>query len=317
MPSLLPDGPIDTLGYLDALQAIPQGIEDALAAAPVHELVPATAVDHVVVVTDRAFVSAAEAVVAFAEPVSQIPVSAVGVGALPAHVGPRTLVLALGAADSAPAVAAAERGAHVVPIAAGGVPVARLEAVPLAVRALLVLEQLGLLAEVAESAAAAVTQLRDRIGKDLAGSGTGAKLARRVGRTLPIVHGIDAVGGSAARAWSRQVNQAAKVASFASSLDEVETSELAGWGQHGDMTRQVFTLLVLRHDHEPDDADERLRRAETLIDEVVHERHVVEAAGDGSLAQLLDLIVQGDLFAFHLAHELEIDPGPVAVWSEA
>ena len=125
------------------------------------------------------------------------------------------------------------------------------------------------------------------------------------------------MGGSAARAWSRQVNQAAKVASFASSLDEVETSELAGWGQHGDMTRQVFTLLVLRHDHEPDDADERLRRAETLIDEVVHERHVVEAAGDGSLAQLLDLIVQGDLFAFHLAHELEIDPGPVAVWSEA
>ena len=83
------------------------------------------------------------------------------------------------------------------------------------------------------------------------------------------------------------------------------------------MTRQVFTLLVLRHDHEPSDVDARLQQVEVLIDEVVHERHVIEAEGDGMLAQLLDLVVQGDLFAFHLAHELEIDPGPVAVWSEA
>ena len=317
MPSLLPDGPIDTLGYLDALEAIPQLIEDVLDAGPVHDLVPVTEVDHVVLVTDRAFVLAAEVVAAIASPVSQTPVTVVGVGAMPAHVGPRTLVLDLGAAGSVRAEVARDRGARVVPIVPHGSPVPRLEAVPLAVRALLVLEQLGLLAEVAESAAAAVAQLRDRIGKDLAGSGSGPKLARRVGRTLPIVHGSDVVGGAAARAWARQANQAAKVASFGSTLDEVETSELAGWGQHGDMTRQVFTLLVLRHDHESADVDTRLRRVEALIDEVVHERHVVEAAGEGSLAQLLDLIVQGDLFAFHLAHELEIDPGPVAVWSEA
>lgn len=317
MPSLLPDGPIDTLGYLDAIQAIPPDIEAALDAGPVDGLVPVTEIDHVVVVNDRAFVSAAEVVEAIAAPVSRTPVSVVGVGALPAHVGPRTLVLDLGAAGSARAEAAEARGAHVVPIVAEGRSIRRLEAVPLAVRALLVLEQLGLLAEITESASAAVAQLRDRIGKDLAGSGSGPKLARRVGRTLPIVHGSDLVGGAAARSWARQVNQAAKVASFGSTLDEVETAELAGWGQHGDMTRQVFTLLVLRHDHESADVDDRLRRVEALIDEVVHERHVVEAAGDGSLAQLLDLIVQGDLFAFHLAHELEIDPGPVAVWSEA
>ena len=317
MPPLLPDGPIDTLGYLDALQAIPQQIEAALDAGPVDGLVPATEIDHVVLVADRAFVLATEVVAAIAAPVAQMPVVSVGVGALPAHVGPRTLVLDLGAAGSARSQVAAERGAHVVPVVAQGASVARLEAVPVAVRALSVLEQLGLLAAVSESATAAAGQARDRIGKDLAGGGEGARLARRVGRTLPIVHGSDVVGAVAARAWSRQVNQAAKVASFGSSLDEVETSELAGWGQHGDMTRQVFTLLVLRHDHEPADVDARLRRVETLVDEVVHERHVVEAEGDGSLAQLVDLIVQGDLFAFHLAHELEIDPGPVAVWSEA
>lgn len=317
MPSLLPDGPIDTLGYLDALQAIPQHIEDALDAGPVGDLPAATEVDEVAIVTDRAFVLAADVVAATAAPVSQIPVSAVGIGALPAHVGPRSLVLDIGPSGVDRVGAARDRGAHVVPIVPDGAPVARLEALPLAVRALSLLEQLGVLAEVAESAAAAVTQLRDRIGKDLAGAGDGPRLARRVGRTLPIVHGSDVIGGVAARAWARQVNQAAKVASFGSSLDEVETSELAGWGQHGDMTRQVFTLVVLRHDHESADVDDRLARVEALIDEVVHERHVVEADGDGSLAQLFDLILQGDLFAFHLAHELEIDPGPVAVWSEA
>jgi glucose/mannose-6-phosphate isomerase len=249
--------------------------------------------------------------------VAQIPVLAAGAGPLPAFVGPRSLVVVLGSATSVVALAAAERGAEVVVLDQPGAGVPRLDAIPLALRTLVVLEQLGLVAEVEESASAAVRQLRDRIGKAVAEPGAAAALARRIGRTLPIVYEVGSLGGAAARAWSRQTNQAAKVASFANSLPEVETAELAGWGQHGDMTRQVFSLVVLRHDHEPADAADRLGRVETLVDEVVHERHVVEAEGNGSLAQLLDLVVQGDLFAYHLAHELEIDPGPVAVWSEA
>lgn len=315
MPSLLPDGPIDTLGYLDAVSALPQRLDDVLAEGPVSGLVAATAIDHVVVTTATPFVSAAELVAVIAGPVSQIPVIPIGVGPLPAYVGPRSLVVALG--DVPPGVR--DRGAEVVrfdPPQGGGVgDVVRLDAVPLAVEALLALEQLGLVAEIGESVAAAATQVRERVGKEHSAPSDAAALARRIGRTLPIVYGVDALGGVAARAWSRQVNQAAKVASFAGSLPDVETAELAGWGQHGDMTRQVFSLIVLRHDHEPPGTGERLAKAEALLDEVVHERHVVEAEGDGSLAQLVDLVVQADLFAFHLAHELEIDPGPVAVWS--
>ena len=49
------------------------------------------------------------------------------------------------------------------------------------------------------------------------------------------------------------------------------------------------------------------------MEEVVAARHEVRAEGDGPLAQLLDLVLVGDLVSWHLAQENEIDPGPVAV----
>ena len=124
----------------------------------------------------------------------------------------------------------------------------------------------------------------------------------------------------AARHWKRQVNLSAKAAAFADALPGLADAEISGWGQHGDMTRQVFSLVTLRHDHEPASAAGAMAVVDELVDEVVHERHEVRAEGDGPLAQVLDLVFQGDLVSWHLAQELEIDPGPTAatsaVWSE-
>ena len=181
------------------------------------------------------------------------------------------------------------------------------------VRVLGVLEQLGHFAELGPAGAAASSQLERRVAELGTTKDGSAGLARRVGRTLPIVYGTDALGRAVADRWKHQVNTGAKAASFASSLSEVVDDEIAGWGQHGDMTRQVFSLVVLRHDHDTDGTDHQLARVVELVDEVVHERHEVAAGGDGSLAQALDLVLVGDCFAYHLAHELEIDPGPVAV----
>jgi len=50
-----------------------------------------------------------------------------------------------------------------------------------------------------------------------------------------------------------------------------------------------------------------------MLEEVVHARHEVQAEGDGPLAQLLDLVLVGDLMTWHLAQENEIDPGPRGV----
>jgi len=37
----------------------------------------------------------------------------------------------------------------------------------------------------------------------------------------------------------------------------------------------------------------------------------VRAGGDGPLAQLFDLVLQGDVVSLHLAAELGVDPGPI------
>ena len=54
----------------------------------------------------------------------------------------------------------------------------------------------------------------------------------------------------AATRWKTQVNENAKVPAFANAMPELCHNEICGWGQHGDLTRQVFQLVLLRHDDE-------------------------------------------------------------------
>ncbi len=314
----MPDGPIDTLGFLDAVLGMPEQVEAAAAGGPIEGLPPSTDVDHVVITAGAGLAPLGALVSVLSSSVASVPVLEVA-GALPAYVGPRSLVLAVG--DDIPSAhgpdAAAATGATVVRIAVDHVD--ELQRTGLAgalVSVLRALEQLGHHADVESSASAAVDQLCRRRDELTGSDGPAARLARRVGRTLPLVYGGDPVTGAVAARWKQQVNLGAKAASFANSLPELGDAELAGWGQHGDMTRQVFSLVVLRHDHEPDGTDARMARVYDMLDEVVHERHVVDAEGQGALAQVLDLAFYGDVFSHHLAQELEIDPGPVAVWSE-
>ncbi|MDE0804544.1 MAG: hypothetical protein OSA99_14635 [Acidimicrobiales bacterium] len=314
MPSPLPDGPIDTLGFLDAVLAGPDSLAVA-SADPVDGLPAATAIDHVVISAGTGLAPVGALASSLVASTATVPVVDVDAG-LPAFVGPRSLVLVVGdgVPDGRGIVAAGSTGAHAVEIPVEHVDGLQRTAVPTAlVMVLRVLEQLGHHAEVESSVAAAVAQL-DRRRTELTGtSSPAARLARRVGRTLPLVYGSDPVTGAIAQRWKQQVNLGAKTASFANALPGLGADELAGWGQHGDMTRQVFSLIVLRHDHETAGTDARMARVYDLDDEVVHERHVIDAEGDGALAQALDLVFWGDVFSHHLAQELEIDPGPTDV----
>ena len=96
-------------------------------------------------------------------------------------------------------------------------------------------------------------------------------------------------------------------------VPELTHNELCGWAQHGDVTRQVFTLLFLRHDFEHPEVARRFEFVARSCDEVVADIHTVTAEGDGPLAQLMDLVMVGDLVSLHLAVEAGVDPGPVAV----
>lgn len=340
MSPLLPDGPIDTLGVLDAIEATPE----AVAAARDTEFdVPAFAGVHgMVLVASGADALVAEAARALVQPWAPVPVfvhtgrgvpafvsdewrcvfvsrepTAEGLDSLHAAVDHRAVLTAVGSGDLVEAVA--EREGAVVRMT-DDAPAARFSFASTLVVTLRLLDGLGALSTplggggLDAALDAAVDQLTRRR-NELDGGGEAARLARRIGRLFPLVYGAGPLGAVAARRWKNQCNENAKSPAFANALPELLHGELSGWGQDGDVTRQVFSLVELRHEHEHPADTQWFRRVDALLEEVVHERLEVVAEGDGALAQLLDLVYVGDLTSYHLAQEYEIDPGPTSVGS--
>ncbi len=137
------------------------------------------------------------------------------------------------------------------------------------------------------------------------------ELARRIGRTIPLVYGTGALGGVAAMRWKADINENAKAPAFWNQYPELDHNEICGWGQHGDITRQLLSLVQLRHDHEHESLEVRTSVTVEIIEEVLHQVLEVRAQGDGRLAQLLDLMYLGDWVSLYLALDAGVDPGPI------
>jgi len=263
----------------------------------------------------------------------------------PSFVDGSTLVVAISASGEAPEVVSsaaicAEAGGRLFAVTSGGElgaladrlaaptvylphaeeatavpPRARIGA--MAIPVLKAFDSLGLFPGGQNWIASAIAQLRAR--RD--GLGGPDDVVTRVGKalagTIPIVYGGGRLGAAAAGRWKAQLNQSAKVPAFTGELPDVVHGELAGWGQHGDITRQVLSLVLLRHDDEPPQVAEQFAAVETWTDEVMAAIVSVQAAGEGTLAQLLDLAFIGDLVALDLADQVGIDPGPTPVITPA
>ncbi|MGH9123816.1 MAG: SIS domain-containing protein [Acidimicrobiales bacterium] len=272
---------------------------------------------------------------------SQLPVPAVVVKSYecPAFVGEDTLVFAISASgdteetidattDAALAGArvvavtgggelarrAAGWGALVVPVP-GNLPQPRSAVAAMSLPPLVVLEDLGLYRGARAWIGEAVAHLaRRRDQLVAAGEGSAAAaIARRIGRTWPLLHGGGAVGAAAAMRWKTQVNENAKSPAFCNRLPEACHNEVCGWGQAGDVSRQLLTLVQLRHDAEHPQVRRRFDLVAELMREVVANIVEVRATGDGDLAQLFDLILTGDFVSLWLAAQEGIDPGPVPI----
>ena len=77
------------------------------------------------------------------------------------------------------------------------------------------------------------------------------------------------------------------------------------------MTRQVLTLVSLRHGLEHTRLDTRAAVTEEMVQEAFVQVLEVDAEGEGRLAQLLDLIYLGDWVSAYLALDNDVDPGPI------
>ncbi len=137
------------------------------------------------------------------------------------------------------------------------------------------------------------------------------ELARKIDRTIPVVYGSGGLGGVAALRWKQSFNENAKAPAYWNEYPELDHNEVCGWGQHGDVTRQVFTLVELRHGLEHPRLEQRAIATRELIEEAVCQVLTVDAEGEGRLAQLLDLVYVGDWTSYYSALGNDVDPGPI------
>lgn len=332
---------LDSLDLHGAVAGLPEQVREAARAAQGLDGLPAhDTVDNVVVLGMGVSGLAGEVLAAIGGPFVPVPIIATRGYAPASFVGPGTLCFALsfsGDTDETveAASAAASAGASMVVIGRGGagggalaelaprwgavridvpddLPVGRAALGALAVPPLVVLESMGLFPGASGWVDAAVTQLTARRDRLVGSSDTLARrLARTIGRTWPLVVGAGPLGAVAARRWTSQVNLNAKAPAFASVIPDLCHDEIAGWGQHGDVTRQVLTLVELRHDEEHPQEARRFEQMRDAMAEVVHDVVEVRAEGEGPLAQLLDLVLVGDFVSLQMAEQERIDPGPV------
>jgi glucose/mannose-6-phosphate isomerase len=328
---------LDTLGMFDATAGLPEQVAQAATDARGTAGLPTRDdIENVVVLGMGGSGIAGDVLMATAAPFMPVPVVVVKSYTPPAFVSDTSLVFSISfSGDTEETVEAtaeaAVQGARIVVVSAGGIlarmaeswgaayipvptdgiPMPRAGLGAMAIPPLVALEEIGLFPGATEWIELAVTQLRRRRDTLLRPANVANELARRIGRTVPLIHGSGAVGATAGARWRTQVNENAKSPAFNSVQPELCHNEICGWGQHGDITRQLMTVISLRHDHEHPQVARRFELVAELIREVVAGIEEVRAEGEGELAQLLDLILIGDFVSLHLAAQEGIDPGPI------
>jgi glucose/mannose-6-phosphate isomerase len=336
MAGVLGEEVLDSLDMFGLARAFPEQVEQAAArSAVVVGLPPADAIDNVLVLGMGGSGIAGDVLAAIAAPFVSVPMLVAKGYAPPSFVGPGTLCFAVSYSGNTEetveaAQAAAAAGARMVVVSGGGrlgklapswqaphvglpdVAMPRAGLGALAVPLFSMVEEVGLFPGASAWVDAAVTQLRARRDALVAGDAA-QRIARSIGRTVPLLFGAGPLGAVAAQRWKAQINENAKAPAFAATIPELCHNEICGWGQHGDVTRQVFTMVELRHDEEHPQELRRFELVRDVMAEVVHDVIEVRAVGEGPLAQLFDLILIGDFVSLHMAAQEGIDPGPIPV----
>jgi glucose/mannose-6-phosphate isomerase len=328
---------LDSLDMFGVTARFPEQVAEAAKVAQgIEGLPPANEVDNVLVLGMGGSGIAGDVLAAVGGPFVSVPIVVTKGYAPPSFVGPGTLCFAVSFSGNTEetleaAQAAAAAGARMVVVTAGGelgalaptwqaphvplptdIPQPRAALGALSVPLILLLEKVGLFPGASGWVDAAVEQLTVRRAALEAGDAA-QQIARTIDGTIPLIFGAGPLGGVAAARWKAQVNENAKAPAFTGTYPELCHNEIVGWGQHGDVTRQVFTLVELRHDEEHPQELRRFELVRDLMAEVVHDVVEVRAVGEGPLAQLFDLTLMGDHVSLHMAAQAGIDPGPIPV----
>ena len=310
----------------EALRHLPDQVRDAAVAAADVEGLPAPGdISEVVIVGAGGGGVAGDVVESVAHLQGSVPVLATG-GLSPAWLSESSLVVAVSqSGDDRPTVAAARvaraSDAHMVAVTSGGelmslctewgVPITRVDpfAGPAAglgvviVPVLVLLERAGVLEGMNRLISESAEQIEARRRLIDADPAQLEALATSVQDRMAVVCGAGGVGKHAARRWVHQLDRVGGVSSVRRNLpaDEAEAASFRTLAQR---IPAGVAAIVLRHDFEPPGLADRI----DLLGGAVAARHEVRAAGEGALAQLLDLVLVGDAVAELASRRVREDP---------
>ena len=299
----------------EALRHLPDQVRDAAVAAADTEGLPAAGdISEVVIVGAGGGGVAGDVVESVAHLQGLVPVLATG-GISPAWLSESSLVVAVSqSGNDWPTVAAARvalaSGARMVAVTSGGelmelcaqwgVPIARVDprAGPEAglgvviVPVLVLLERVGVLDGMNRLISDSAEQIEARRRLMDADPAPVQALAASVQDRMAVVCGAGGVGKHAARRWVHRLDRIGGVSSVRRNLPADE-AEAASWGTLAQWIPSGVTTIVLRHDFEPPGLADRIDLLEGALTTVQE----VRAAGEGALAQLLDLVLVADAVA--------------------
>ncbi|MBV9309941.1 MAG: bifunctional phosphoglucose/phosphomannose isomerase [Solirubrobacterales bacterium] len=136
------------------------------------------------------------------------------------------------------------------------------------------------------------------------------EIARGLQDTVPQVAGAGLTAPIAYR-WKTQINENAKVPSFAVELPELDHNEIVGWEGAAELGR--FSAVFL------DDSDlhprirQRIELSRGLIAGRGATTYRVESIGENPIERVVSLVLLGDLVSLYLAVLRAVDPTPIQV----
>jgi glucose/mannose-6-phosphate isomerase len=270
---------------------------------------------------------------ALVRPLAPFPVHVVRGYTVPAWVGPDTVVVASsysGHTEETLAAfeAARARTARLLVVSSGGelgawaeregVPWLRVPAgfPPRAALAFLLLPLVVLLERLGggvglpaerEEAVAVLTALGAALAPEVPTAENPAKaLALRLAGRVPAIYGSELTGPVAYR-WRTQLEENAKVLAVSGALPEMNHNAIEAWGAG---PGSAWTVVLLR---DPGEHPRVVRRL-ALTREIVGAHapvHEAWAQGQGRLARLLSLVLQGDWTSYYVAIARGVDPWAV------
>ncbi|HEX6714920.1 MAG TPA: bifunctional phosphoglucose/phosphomannose isomerase [Thermoleophilaceae bacterium] len=131
-------------------------------------------------------------------------------------------------------------------------------------------------------------------------------IARAIEGRIPVVYG-GRTTAAVARRWRTQLNENSKLPAFYGDLPEAHHNEVVGWYHAED----ALIGIVLETPHEYERMTYRFDVTADVMKAAGFEALRVDGAGESGTAQVMSLVLLGDLVSVYLAVLRGVDPTPV------